>query len=92
MPIARRLRFDKTGGNCNEWHCSSGSLAKHLYYAHNRCGYNQHRVMTSDPRNRPISPLAGAIASYIHPGGKIGVLVELGCESDFVARTESSAN
>lgn len=29
----------------------------------------------------------GAIGSYIHAGGKIGVLVELDCESDFVART-----
>jgi elongation factor Ts len=30
----------------------------------------------------------GSIGSYIHPGGKIGVLVEVNCESDFVARTE----
>ncbi|HXH10499.1 MAG TPA: translation elongation factor Ts [Alphaproteobacteria bacterium] len=30
----------------------------------------------------------GLVASYIHPGGKIGVLVEVNCESDFVARTE----
>jgi elongation factor Ts len=30
----------------------------------------------------------GAVGSYIHMGGKIGVLVELNCESDFVARTE----
>lgn len=30
----------------------------------------------------------GTIGSYIHLGGKIGVLVEVNCESDFVARTE----
>jgi elongation factor Ts len=30
----------------------------------------------------------GAIASYIHPGAKIGVLVEVNCETDFVARTD----
>lgn len=30
----------------------------------------------------------GAVYSYIHAGGKIGVLVEVNCESDFVARTE----
>ncbi len=30
----------------------------------------------------------GVIASYIHPGDKLGVLVELNCETDFVARTE----
>jgi elongation factor Ts len=30
----------------------------------------------------------GAVGTYIHAGGKIGVLVEVNCESDFVARTE----
>ena len=30
----------------------------------------------------------GVVASYIHAGGKIGVLVEVNCETDFVARTE----
>ncbi|MCD6335792.1 MAG: translation elongation factor Ts [Candidatus Latescibacteria bacterium] len=30
----------------------------------------------------------GVIASYIHPGDKLGVLVEVNCETDFVARTE----
>src|SRR3954466_5750800 len=30
----------------------------------------------------------GAVVSYIHAGGKIGVLVEINCESDFVARTD----
>ena len=30
----------------------------------------------------------GLIASYIHPGSRIGVLVEVNCETDFVARTE----
>ena len=30
----------------------------------------------------------GLIASYIHTGGKIGVLIEVNCETDFVARTD----
>lgn len=30
----------------------------------------------------------GRVESYIHMGGKIGVLVEINCETDFVARTE----
>src|SRR5271170_8124139 len=30
----------------------------------------------------------GAVGTYIHAGGKIGVLVEVNCESDFVARTD----
>jgi elongation factor Ts len=34
----------------------------------------------------------GIIGSYIHLGGKIGVLVEVNCESDFVARTDDFGN
>ena len=30
----------------------------------------------------------GVIGSYIHPGAQLGVLIEVNCESDFVARTE----
>ncbi len=31
----------------------------------------------------------GAVGSYIHAGGKIGVLIEVNCETDFVARTDA---
>ncbi|MBK7187456.1 MAG: translation elongation factor Ts [bacterium] len=31
----------------------------------------------------------GIVGSYIHMGGKVGVLVEVACETDFVARTEA---
>jgi elongation factor Ts len=34
----------------------------------------------------------GAVGSYIHAGGKIGVLIEVNCETDFVARTEDFKN
>jgi elongation factor Ts len=34
------------------------------------------------------STTEGAVGSYIHAGGKIGVLVEVNCETDFVARTD----
>ena len=30
----------------------------------------------------------GVVASYIHGGGRIGVLVEINCETDFVAKTD----
>ena len=30
----------------------------------------------------------GAVGTYIHPGSQLGVMVEINCESDFVARTE----
>jgi len=34
----------------------------------------------------------GTIGNYIHLGGKIGVLVEVNCETDFVARTDDFTN
>jgi len=34
----------------------------------------------------------GLIYSYIHPGNKLGVLLEINCETDFVARTEDFQN
>lgn len=34
----------------------------------------------------------GIIQSYIHPGSRLGVLVEINCETDFVARTEEFQN
>ena len=34
----------------------------------------------------------GSVTSYIHAGGKIGVLVEINCETDFVARNETFQN
>ncbi len=34
----------------------------------------------------------GSVSSYIHAGGKVGVLVEINCETDFVARTEQFQN
>ncbi len=33
----------------------------------------------------------GIVHSYIHPGGNVGVLVEINCETDFVARTKEMA-
>ena len=34
-----------------------------------------------------VRPLEGVIDAYVHPGGRVGVLVEVNCETDFVART-----
>lgn len=34
----------------------------------------------------------GLVVSYIHAGGKLGVLLEINCETDFVARTEDFQN
>jgi len=34
----------------------------------------------------------GQVHAYIHPGGRVGVLIEVGCETDFVVRTEDFQN
>jgi elongation factor Ts len=46
------------------------------------------RGMASAQKKASRSTNEGAVGSYIHAGGKIAVLLELNCESDFVARTE----
>ena len=43
-------------------------------------------------KNATRTTSEGSVASYIHAGGKIGVLVEVNCESDFVARTDDFKN
>jgi elongation factor Ts len=46
------------------------------------------RGMASAAKKASRTTNEGAVGTYIHAGGKIGVLIELNCESDFVARTE----
>jgi elongation factor Ts len=46
------------------------------------------RGMASAQKKAGRTANEGAVGTYIHAGGKIGVLLEVNCESDFVARTE----
>ena len=46
------------------------------------------RGMASAAKKASRTTNEGAVGTYIHAGGKIGVMLELNCESDFVARTE----
>ena len=46
------------------------------------------RGMASAQKKATRMTNEGAVGTYIHAGGKIGVLLEVNCESDFVARTE----
>jgi elongation factor Ts len=46
------------------------------------------RGLASAQKRAGRATLEGMIGSYIHAGGKIGVLIEVNCESDFVARTD----
>ena len=46
------------------------------------------RGITSAAKKSSRTTKQGLIGSYIHHGGQLGVLIEVGCESDFVARTD----
>ena len=46
------------------------------------------RGLASAQKRAGRATLEGVVGSYVHAGGKIGVLVELNCETDFVARTD----
>jgi elongation factor Ts len=46
------------------------------------------RGMATAAKKAGRTTAEGVVGSYIHAGGKIGVLVEVNCESDFVARTD----
>jgi elongation factor Ts len=46
------------------------------------------RGMATAARKSEREAREGTIASYIHPGGRLGVLIEVNCETDFVARTD----
>jgi len=46
------------------------------------------RGLSAAAKKSARATMQGVIGSYIHPGAQIGVLVELNCESDFVARTD----
>ncbi|HEY0658415.1 MAG TPA: translation elongation factor Ts [Pyrinomonadaceae bacterium] len=44
-------------------------------------------MATADKKSSRVTA-EGAVGSYIHMGGKVGVMIEINCESDFVARGE----
>ena len=50
------------------------------------------RGMASAQKKAARTTNEGAVGTYIHAGGKIGVLLEVNCESDFVARTDDFQN
>jgi elongation factor Ts len=54
--------------------------------------YLRERGLAAAAKKAGRSAAEGTVGSYIHAGGKIGVLVELNCETDFVARTDDFQN
>ena len=50
--------------------------------------YLREKGMASAAKKADRIAAEGIVASYIHMGGKIGVLIEVNCETDFVARSD----
>jgi elongation factor Ts len=59
---------------------SSGDLEKAVVYL-------REKGLAAAAKRSARAASEGLVASYIHAGGKIGVLIEVNCETDFVART-----
>lgn len=54
--------------------------------------YLREKSLAANAKKASRIAAEGIVESYIHLGGKIGVLVEVNCESDFVAKTEDFKN
>src|SRR3990172_11113133 len=50
--------------------------------------YLRKKGMAAATKRSSKAAKEGMVASYIHMGGRIGVLVEVNCETDFVAKTQ----
>jgi elongation factor Ts len=48
--------------------------------------YLRQKGMAAAAKKADRAVTDGAVGAYVHPGGKIGVLLEINCETDFVAR------
>jgi elongation factor Ts len=51
--------------------------------------YLRRKGLASAARRAHRETREGVVAAYIHPGAKLGVLIEVDCETDFVARTDA---
>lgn len=83
--MVKELRIKTNAGmmECKEALASSnGDFEKAVDYL-------RKKGMSAATKRSSKAAKDGTIAYYIHMGGKIGVLVELNCETDFVAKTEA---
>ena len=82
--MVKELR-EKTGAGMMD--CKK-ALVEHEGDMEKATRYLREKGMADAAKRAGRTASEGAIGSYIHTGGKIGVLVEANCETDFVARTD----
>jgi elongation factor Ts len=83
--MVKELRIKTNAGmmNCKEaLTASDGDFEKAIDYL-------RKKGLSAATKRSSKAAKDGTIAFYIHMGGRIGVLVELNCETDFVAKTEA---
>ena len=86
--LVKQLR-DKTGAGMME--CKK-ALAEANGDLANAETILRKRGIASASKKAERATKQGVIGTYIHPGSQLGVLVEVNCESDFVARTDDFQN
>jgi elongation factor Ts len=82
--VVRDLR-DKTGAGMMDCKKALGEVGGDLDKA---VDWLRTKGLASASKRADRATNEGLVHSYIHPGGRVGVLLEVNCESDFVARTE----
>jgi len=85
VDMVKELRIKTNAGmmDCKEaLTASDGDFEKAIDYL-------RKKGMSAATKRSSKAAKDGTVAFYIHMGGKIGVLVELNCETDFVAKTEA---
>lgn len=83
-PQVKQLR-ELTGAG---WMDCKAALAETRGNVEEAVAWLRKKGMAGAQRKAGRATSEGAVASYIHAGAKIGVLVEVNCETDFVARTD----
>ena len=83
VALVRELR-DKTGAGLLDCQKALGEAGDDLEKA---VRLLRERGLAKAAKKASRAAAEGTVGAYIHPGGKIGVLVEVACETDFVAKT-----
>ena len=81
--LVRTLR-EKTGAGIVDCKKALSESAGNLDHA---VDYLRKKGLATAQKKSSRTTAEGLVTSYIHAGGKIGVLVEINCETDFVAKT-----
>ena len=84
LPLVKELR-EKTGAGLLDCQKALGEADGDLDKA---LRLLRERGLAKAAKKATRAATDGTIGAYIHPGGKIGVLVEVNCETDFVANTD----